>query len=267
MLIKASNVIGLKVVSLQKGETIEDVNDVIYDPQSQKVQALLVDPGGWFSEAKVIPLREIKSLGKDAVTVESSRVIKKASDLPKPNSGISSRNSKLKKMSVLTAGGTSLGRVSDVLFDPKSGDIGEYEISQGTVEDVKSGRKFLPALEVIKIGVDDILVKDEAFDKISQQGKEGGLKKTEEVKKGTTNLKESLRSTYDKLRSDMTLSRKKEAVGQYLTKTVLLPNDQILAKRGDLISNDIINKAEENGLLSQVLDNTSRDPVLSSEAK
>ncbi|MGI5826414.1 MAG: PRC-barrel domain-containing protein, partial [Patescibacteria group bacterium] len=55
MLIKASNVIGLKVVSLDKGETIDEVEDVIYDAKAEKVIAFLINQGGWSASAQVIP--------------------------------------------------------------------------------------------------------------------------------------------------------------------------------------------------------------------
>ncbi len=59
MMIKGNDVIGLKVISIDRGQRIEDVDDLIYDPSEQRIKALLVDKGGFMSGAKIIPFEEI----------------------------------------------------------------------------------------------------------------------------------------------------------------------------------------------------------------
>lgn len=290
MLINANDVIGLRVVSLKKGENIEDVNDVIYDPPAKQVRALLVDRGGWFSEAKVILLSDVKSIGRDAVMVDTKEVIKKASDLPEPLSSVA-RESKLKKMNIFTESGTDLGRVTNIVFDPASGYVREFEVSQGAIQDIKTGRKYLLAEDVVRVGVDDIIVKDEAEANFQKQAKkreeqvakaEKGAEKavektkgkvqevvespsiqtsTARIKSGAEKFASDVQTRYGQIRSEQKNTRIKNALGQYLTKTILLPNDQVLAKRGEMINYEMINKAEKNGLLEQVLDNAAKEPL------
>lgn len=80
-LLKGKNVIGLKVVTLNKGKNIHDVDEIVYDPHDHLVKALVVDEGGWFSDASVLLFEDVQSIGKDAVVIESDELVKKASDV------------------------------------------------------------------------------------------------------------------------------------------------------------------------------------------
>lgn len=161
MKLKASDVIGLKIISLDKGEEVGEVSDIIYDPLNQNLKAFLIDKGGWFSEARIVPFDLVQKIGMDALTVNSSLDIKKASEMPDPVWGISEKNSKIRRMSVVTEDGNNVGRVSDVLFDNQTGELIEYEISKGPIEDLKSGRKKISKANVIRVGQDNIIVKSE----------------------------------------------------------------------------------------------------------
>ncbi|RJR25986.1 hypothetical protein C4578_00355 [Candidatus Microgenomates bacterium] len=165
---KASDVIGLKVISLDKGEEVGEINDIIYDPVSQRIKAFLLDEGGWFSEAKVIPFEGIEKIGEDAATINSSQKIEKASDVPDPYSSVSERNSKIRKMNVVSENGNNIGKVSDVIFDEQSGEVIEYEITKGPIEDLKTGRNKISKEDISRVGQDDIIVKSEAEEKLKK---------------------------------------------------------------------------------------------------
>ncbi|MCL5090527.1 MAG: PRC-barrel domain-containing protein [Patescibacteria group bacterium] len=267
MLIKASKVIGLPVFTIKEGKKIEDVNDVIYDPNQQKVIALLVESSGWFSDAKVIMLTDIRSIGPDAIITETENVIKKASSLPEPLSSIAEHNQKVRKTQVVTENGAALGKVSDIFFDDKTGFVEEFEISQGPVEDIKSGRKTVKINEVLRVGKDATIVKNSAKEEVDEQAKKeapltGQLKSTQEqAEKSSENIFEEIKTKYEELRGNQSERRKKEAIGQYLTKTILLPNDQVLAQRGEMVTNNLVKKAEDFNLLDQVLDHTTIQPI------
>ncbi|HUV71401.1 MAG TPA: PRC-barrel domain-containing protein [Clostridia bacterium] len=189
MLIKASSLIGLKIISLRKGENLGEVNDVIYDPKNKKVRGLLLDEKGWFPEAKVIELKDIKNIGKDAVTVESAKVIKKASEIPDPVAGVSPTTAKLKKMNLVTESGTNLGKIADFTFDPETGAVDEFEITQGPIADLRYGRRQLAAADIIKVGVDNIIVAKSVEEKFKTQRE-----------KTTEGITKEIQSTYERFR-------------------------------------------------------------------
>ncbi len=78
MTIKGQNVINLKIITINDGKEIDNVKDIIYDPKQNRVRALLISNGGWFSDAKVLLMEEIKNIGQDAVIIDSSDAIKKS---------------------------------------------------------------------------------------------------------------------------------------------------------------------------------------------
>lgn len=72
---------------------------------------------------------------------------------------------------------------------------------------------------------------------------------------------ETVQQGVGRITAGMYDKRKQSAVGQYLTKHILSESDQIIAKRGEIITHKVIDDAEQNGLLDQVLSNTSKNPV------
>lgn len=158
MLIRASSVVGLKVVSLDKGETIDEVKDVIYDANAQKVIAFLINEGGWSASAQLIPFAQVINIGDDALTIKNKAAVKNASEIKGLTAGISASNVNLQKMNVLTKSGSNLGKVSDVIFDEKSGSVYEFEISGGPIYDLRYGRKRLAVSDIENVGANNIIV-------------------------------------------------------------------------------------------------------------
>src|SRR4051812_43395843 len=109
MLTKGDKVIGLNVVTVDDGKVLHTVKDIVFDPKENKIRGVLVDEGGWFSDAKFIFIEDIKSIGKDAVMVQNISVVKKASELHGKVSHIIQDDNYLTKTKVITEDGTQLG--------------------------------------------------------------------------------------------------------------------------------------------------------------
>ncbi len=275
MLIRGKDVIGLKVISLKKGKTIEDVDDLIYEPKENRVRALLVDKGGWFSDAKVILYEDIKKIGKDAVIVESSDVLRRAGEIGNRVETIARANTYLTKTKIMTEDGTELGKVSDIFFDDTSGRVEELEVGRG---------KIVKVADIITIGEDATIVKSYTEEELKKQTMSYKASKTireekEKAQKGVEDLKgkaevkkdeigarvragvDDLKKTVQDMMGTAREQRVRFAVGQYLTKNILDKRDQVIGKRGDMVTNDLIKRAEMDGVLDQVLDNVSEEPV------
>lgn len=52
-----------------------------------------------------------------------------------------------------------------------------------------------------------------------------------------------------------------EAVGQYLTKNILLEDDSLFAKKGDIVTHKMLHEAEEKGVLIELLSNTTFEKI------
>ncbi|GAB4145335.1 MAG: hypothetical protein OHK0017_04800 [Patescibacteria group bacterium] len=175
MSIKATNVIGLKVISTKTGTEIETVNDVIYDPATNKVMAILVDNGGWFSDAKVILTSDIQSIGSDAVIVGSADVIKRAAEIPQRIANIARGGNYLTKTHVVTETGVKLGDVTDVFFEMPSGQVTELEVSEGAIANIASGKKTVRIQDIVTVGEDAIIVRAYTEQAFQEQGQNKGV--------------------------------------------------------------------------------------------
>ncbi len=174
MLIKGNDVIGLKILSLKQGKQIDDVSDLVYDPQSHQVKALIVDKGGWFSDAKLILYKDVESIGKDAVMVKTTDVVRKASDISERVESIAKADNYLTKTKIVTESGTDLGTVSDIYFDDKTGRVEEFEVSQG-IRNLQSGKKRVRVSDIVTIGEDATIVRAVAEAQFEKQAQDQGL--------------------------------------------------------------------------------------------
>jgi uncharacterized protein YrrD len=160
--------IGKPVVAYDSGEEFKTIVDLIFDQESNQLLGFLVDEGGWFSNALVLPLTNIQAIGADAVIVASRDTVDSASEFPKMQS-ILARDNILKGTRIMTLDGRDLGTMVDLYFDDTSGAIEGYEVSGGIFADAYSGRSFVPAPDTLKIGEDIAFVPSETADLMQEQ--------------------------------------------------------------------------------------------------
>ncbi|PZV18813.1 MAG: hypothetical protein DCF20_01785 [Pseudanabaena sp.] len=165
--------IGKPVVAYDSGEEFRTIIDLIFDQESNQLLGFLVDEGGWFSNALVLPLTNIQSIGADAVIVAARDTIDSASKFPAMQR-ILERDNILKGTRIMTIDGRYLGTMTDLYFDDTSGAIEGYEVSGGLFADAYSGRSFVPAPDTLKIGEDIAFVPSETADLMQEQV--GGIK-------------------------------------------------------------------------------------------
>jgi uncharacterized protein YrrD len=187
-MVKGNDVIGLKVITKADGRIISDVTDIVYTPKDNKVHALIIEEGGFFSDAQILLIEDVLSIGKDAVIIESAEQIRKASSVPQPISTIASNSQYLTKSMVVTEEGTQLGKITDIYFDETTGNVEEFEVSEGVMKNVHSGKKRFKVEDIVTIGEEVTIVKVDAEQKFQQQAEEQGVKGA--LNKTTTSAQE-----------------------------------------------------------------------------
>lgn len=175
MLVKGKNVIGLDIISIDEGKKIGSVEDIIYDPEENKVEALLVRSSSLFKDAQVILLENVNTIGKNAVMIQSEQALQKSSNVDKNIAHIAEDNTYLTRTKVVTEQGVVLGTVSDIYFDAFSGKVIELEVSQGTFRNLQSGIKRVKVSDIITIGEDATIVKSYTEESFTTQAQEQGI--------------------------------------------------------------------------------------------
>jgi len=170
---KYSEVIGLPVICIENGKKIGIIKDVIFYPKGQEVTGFLLENKGYEITKKVILLKDVLNLGKDALIVNEGSCIKELRKVNKTQELKGKGN--VKGLKVYSKSGKDLGLVKDVLFDHKTGVIEGVEISDGILQDIVQGRNILPLIGRVEFGEENILVEKEAVDEMTDTG--GGLKK------------------------------------------------------------------------------------------
>ena len=154
---KGKRLIGRPILSLTEGVRVGEVKDVILGATNETVVGLLVDDGGLFGSAHVVPVDEIESFGRDAVIVTDRSSIRSASDVPDIKE-ILDRKTSLIGTRVFTETGDAQGSVNDIYFDEASGRVLSLEVTGGAWRDATTGVRNLPVSEVMRTGPEIIYV-------------------------------------------------------------------------------------------------------------
>lgn len=174
MAVKGKSIKGLQVFSLKQSKKIAAVHDLICEANGHRVSAFTVGKRGLFAEMRVVPFEQIKSIGEDAVVVESDTAIINVSHAGKEIQTMVRDNIYIIDTSVITEDGVELGKIADVYFDPKTGMVVEVEVTQGPIKDVSEGRKKIPGADIISVGRGSTVVHRDTDEKLA--AKRGGLK-------------------------------------------------------------------------------------------
>jgi uncharacterized protein YrrD len=190
MSIKANSLIGLPVITVHDGKNINTIKDVVYDGATNQVTAFVVDEKGWFNVAKIILIKDIKSIGKDAVLIDdASKIVTADSRVDKSVALTANNDNFLDTNEVITQSGTRLGKVTDIYFNEITGKLEAIEVSEGFLKNIVSGTKKIEVDDIITVGTENLIVGDNVKQSINSQAQRQGLNKVvEDVKVTSANV-------------------------------------------------------------------------------
>ncbi len=246
---KGSDLIGKPIVAFGGGQRLETIQDVIFDQESNRLLGFVVDEGGWFSGARVLPLQNVQALGEDAVIVPSAQAITSAEALPAIRR-ILERNNVLKGTKILTTDGRDLGTMSDLYFDERTGAIEGYEVSGGIFADVASGRAFVPAPQTLKIGKDVAFVPPETATLMEEQT--GGLKAAVETAGDTRQDAAASATSATANRPTDPAEQRSFMLGKVASTDVSAPDGTLLVARGQQVTELAAQEAERQHVLDKL---------------
>ncbi|MCD8485240.1 MAG: PRC-barrel domain-containing protein [Desertifilum sp.] len=169
-MLKGGDLIGKPAIAYDTGEQFDRIQDLIFDPVKNQLIGFLIDEGGWFSDARILPFHSIQAIGKDAAIARSKSLAIAASQIPEIDR-ILKTNQILRGTQMMTTDGSYLGVLVDFFFNEHSGEIEGYEVSGGLFDDLASGRSFVPALQTLKLGEDVAFVPPETLEYMAESHK------------------------------------------------------------------------------------------------
>lgn len=144
----AKELIGMPVVVASSGQEIERVEGIVLDSTETRVSALLVDSDDWSQHARVIPLEDIRSFGKTAVSVSSENAIHDVVQMPEVRRTLN-QTIPLRGTHLITRDGVDVGTVNDVSFNEQTGGIETFLFSRRNAGSSRMGRFMLPVFDAL----------------------------------------------------------------------------------------------------------------------
>ena len=167
--LNARSLIGRAVVSVADGEKVGAVSDIQFDLGQRIALGLLMGgEGGLFNREKpsLIPLGQVHTFGRDAVTISDKSGIAVAEGAP--YDGAATLHSIKKR--VVTTGGEVIGDGDDLIFDDTSGAVTALQLApQGGFLGIGATTHVLPMEDIVEFGRDVITVHDSARARVQPQ--------------------------------------------------------------------------------------------------
>lgn len=158
-LLRASDLIGLPVVTIDRGEDVAEVRDVVYDGSNHQLIGVTLNKRGWFAGTMqdVLNVQQIAAIGPDAVTVLSESVLAEPVRLTEEHALRSDGHDVLGN-TVVTSDGTKLGVVAGVVVS-----AGEQPAAVGyEVTDETGASVYVPVAVQLALSGEHVVVPAEA---------------------------------------------------------------------------------------------------------
>jgi uncharacterized protein YrrD len=149
--------IGKPVISLTNGQNIGSVADIMVDPDKLAISALVTSKGGLLSrKIEAIRAAEVQVWGMHAILVKEPDVILKRDELYDRDAWMSFSDD-LKSRDVVSADGTRLGIIKDVLIDHQ-GKLATFELTRLNKDVEGLEEKHIPVEAIQSLGKDFLVV-------------------------------------------------------------------------------------------------------------
>lgn len=151
---KGREIINLPIIDLASGKLIGFVHDLKLEG-NQKLTGLYLRTAE--KELFYLPLEAIHSIGRDAVLIDGM--------LEKTESEHAWYEEKrvmlgLAGLNVVTSTGKNLGTLEDIIIEEADGSIWGYELSDGYLMDLVSGRRLINKSDIVTSGNELVIVED-----------------------------------------------------------------------------------------------------------
>jgi sporulation protein YlmC with PRC-barrel domain len=152
---RVTEIVGKKVVTTENGERLGRVNDVLLDTASARLVGLVVSRH-WFTDEEVLPFARVQTFGPAAVLVDSASSLVGAEAWDRRKLG-AIRCSRLNGKEVVTATGSRLGILTDLVIDERTGCVNEVEVGDNATGMLKQWSR-IPCSQDVRIGRDAVVV-------------------------------------------------------------------------------------------------------------
>lgn len=153
---KTRQFMGLPVMGIEKGEELGKVYGLLVNPDTGRVDYLLLDRQMWYSELRSLTYDAVLGVGEFAVTTQNDREICPVGSMPEVVSLLEKRVQVI-KAGVMTRSGELVGSITEYYIDEKTGKIIGCEMSKNGDGNIAG---IIPAEKIITFGPRYIVIED-----------------------------------------------------------------------------------------------------------
>lgn len=238
---KTQQMLGLPVIEVSSGNQLGTVAGMVVNPEQGSLECLLLERVKWYGEMRALPFGSVLGVGEFAVTILNGSDVFPVSSKQELVS-ILERDIQLIKSGVMTRSGKYIGSVQEFIVDEQSGKIkgcqvaaedgGEFVIPGEKV--ITYGAKFL----IIEDGNEEYTVKDLSETKTAVSAKKEAPKTS-----GLTAAAESGTAGGGDPVELFEARQRQYLAGKKATKKIVGTGGQVIIEEGDVITEEIIEKA------------------------
>jgi uncharacterized protein YrrD len=151
------DITGKSLISAHGGEKLGEVSNILIDPDTLRVSALVISQGNIFNrEDLIFPADDVQVWGKDVILIKQSGAGRREQEIPDREKWLNVSDD-IKGRYVVSMDGTRIGQVNDVVIGPDGRILG-YDLSQVFVEGPLAESKRIPVDATHSLGKDVLIV-------------------------------------------------------------------------------------------------------------
>jgi uncharacterized protein YrrD len=163
------NIVGLPIIDLSTGDEIGTVKECVFDKTENCLLGLISGSRGCPKDEQAVRFGDLKSIGEDVVVVDSGSRLLPADQAEFLNEDLSTRNVSVLGKRVISDKGRQIGTIRDVILDAETGSIVGWEVSEGIIQDILSGRNVIPHDSFVTIGEESVIIPEDAAEALKTE--------------------------------------------------------------------------------------------------
>lgn len=179
MEINVNHILGVTVYSIERGERIGQVRNFYLNPKEKELMALLIGNKKIIKDESILPIKDVRGISFEAITVDSPAVLRKKNEYPEAREFIKSPPD-IVGLSILKKDGTFLGKAASFSIDTETGKVTKIHLAAGFIDSLRKDYTYIPAQKIEVIGSEMILVAD---DTVVKKQRRPSTDQTEKKKK------------------------------------------------------------------------------------
>lgn len=238
---KSVEIIGLPVISITEGRELGMSKSLLIDAPNGSVAAITIEDEDWYRGVKLLPYSSVIAIGEDAVTITNSENILTLEDAG-DYEAMMDANIKIIGTKAITKSGTIQGKVVEIYIGD-NGKIEKCEIEgrDGSLSEIVS--------EQISIFGKQVTVIDSDFEKKTEiiapvETPAVAAPKTEAPKPQVKEAPKAVDATAQMADKATEERHRRFLLGKTVTKDIVSATGVVLAKTGDVVTEEILQKVK-----------------------